>query len=591
MKKTVSKKRISLVTGISGFIGANLARALLVRGDEVHGIVNSSVHLIKIKDILKDIQLHVADITDAVKIKGIVEKIKPNHVFHLVHYGGNGGQNDAEKTRKVIIEGSAALYQACADLPDLKSIVNAGSSSEYGKRDEPMRENMILLPNTDYGLAKAWVTQYGQHLFREKNLPVITARLFSVYGSFEHRNRFMTEVILSCLKKESPKLANPKTARDFVFIDDVVEALILISEKGIPGEIYNVGTGEQRTLEEAAEIIALNTGFKKKLVWGSMKGRSFDTTNWRADISHTEQQLGWKAKTSLEEGIKKDVAWFRKNLRLYTEVVDKNVENLKKKALEARKIILTCSAQARLEHIGSAFSEIDILVALYSGILNVSSKQPNNPLRDRFVLSKGHGALGLYAVLYQQGFISKKDIANYGKNGSNLAGHPVYKSAPGIEMSTGSLGHGLNVGTGFALGAKLSKKKWRTFVMVSDGECDEGSTWEAIFFAAHHKLDNLTVIVDYNKIQSLGATKDVLNMEPFAEKWKNAGWEVQEIDGHNFKEILCALSNVPKQEGKPTVIIAHTVKGKGWKGMENTVDSHYKLVNAEDLKGIISSLT
>lgn len=127
--------------------------------------------------------------------------------------------------------------------------------------------------------------------------------------------------------------------------------------------------------------------------------------------------------------------------------------------------------------------------------------------------------------------------------------------------------------------------------MVSDGECDEGSTWEAIFFAAHHKLDNLTVIVDYNKIQSLGATKDVLNMEPFAEKWKNAGWEVQEIDGHNFKEILCALSNVPKQEGKPTVIIAHTVKGKGWKGMENTVDSHYKLVNAEDLKGIISSLT
>lgn len=272
------------------------------------------------------------------------------------------------------------------------------------------------------------------------------------------------------------------------------------------------------------------------------------------------------------------------------KISEKTLESLKNKSLEARRLIAQCSFNAKLEHVGSTFSEIDILTVLYSGILNINPQKPKDPDRDRFVLSKGHGVLGLYVVLHQAGFIDKKDLDNYGKNGSKLAGHPVYNSAPGIEMSTGSLGHGLNVGVGLSLSAKSDRKKWKTFVMISDGECNEGSTWEAIFFAGFHKLKNLVVIVDMNKIQSLGFTKDVLDMKPFGDKWKNAGWEVLEIDGHDFNQITSALSNIPKKRNKPTVIIANTIKGKGWKGVEDTVDSHYKILTKEELDNLLKNL-
>jgi len=266
------------------------------------------------------------------------------------------------------------------------------------------------------------------------------------------------------------------------------------------------------------------------------------------------------------------------------------IEKLKNKSLMARRRIVTCSANARLEHVGSALSEIDILIFLYNLILKISSKNPNDPNRDRFILSKGHGVLGLYSVLEQQGFISQKELDNYGSDGTRLAGHPVYGSAPGIEFSTGSLGHGLSVGLGLAISAKADKKKWRTFVLLSDGECDEGSVWEAIFLAGHLGLDNLVVIVDKNKIQSLGKTNDVLNMEPFSDKWKNAGWEVKEVNGHNFEKLIQVFSDVPTKKSKPTVVIADTIKGKGLPYMENMVSSHYSLIQKEKLEEILKEL-
>ena len=268
----------------------------------------------------------------------------------------------------------------------------------------------------------------------------------------------------------------------------------------------------------------------------------------------------------------------------------KLIERLKSKALEARKKIVVCSSNAKLEHIGSAFSEIDVLTVLYHAILRISSEKPNNPNRDRFILSKGHGALGLYVLLEQRGFISKKELDEYGNDGTKLAGHPVYKSAPGIEFSTGSLGHGLSVGVGLALSAKSDNKKWRTFVFLSDGECNEGSVWEAIFLAGHLGLDNLVAIIDKNKIQSLGKTKDILNMEPFSEKWKNASWEVREIDGHNFEQIIKVFSTIPAKKKKPTVIIANTIKGKGLPYMENMISSHYSLIQKDKLEETLKNL-
>ena len=272
------------------------------------------------------------------------------------------------------------------------------------------------------------------------------------------------------------------------------------------------------------------------------------------------------------------------------KISKKNIELLKIKSLEARKRVAVCSAKARLEHIGSVFSELDILIVLYNLILNITPEKWNDPNRDRFILSKGHGALGLYTVLEQRGFISKKELDNYGQDGTKLAGHPVYKSAKGIEFSTGSLGHGLSVGLGLALSAKSDGKKWKTYVLLSDGECNEGSIWEAIFLASHLNLNNLIVIVDKNRIQSLGKTKDVLNMEPFSKKWENAGWNVKEVDGHNFDELIKVFSNISVKNKKPTVVIANTIKGKGLSYMENKVSSHYSLIEKDNLDEVLKSI-
>lgn len=269
--------------------------------------------------------------------------------------------------------------------------------------------------------------------------------------------------------------------------------------------------------------------------------------------------------------------------------ISKNkLEKLKKQAIEGRKAVIKSSAKTGLGHIGSIFSEIDILVALYAEILNVNPKTSNDVNRDRFILSKGHGALGLYYVLMINGFISKKEFDQYGEDGTKLASHPVYGSAPGIDATTGSLGHGLPMGLGLALSAKSDKKKWRTFVLLSDGECNEGSVWESVFLAGHLKLNNLVAIVDYNKIQSIGTTKEVLDMEPFADKWKNAGWNTKEINGHNFSEILNSLSSFSKN--KPTVVIAHTIKGKGLPFAENTINSHYFSVKEDKLEETLKDI-
>lgn len=241
-------------------------------------------------------------------------------------------------------------------------------------------------------------------------------------------------------------------------------------------------------------------------------------------------------------------------------------------------------------HIGSALSCVDILIVLYFEILNINPKDFLNKERDKFILSKGHAAAALYAVLSEKGFFSKELLDNYCKDGSKLAGHPIRGSVPGIEATTGSLGHGFPMATGIALADKNDAKKRRTFVMISDGECDEGTTWEAALFAAHHKLDNLTVIIDYNKFQAFGRVKDVLNLEPLAKKWESFGWQVKEINGHNFKEIEKALSSVPFRKGKPSIVICNTIKGKGISFLEDKLESHYRHLTKEDFQKAIKEL-
>lgn len=244
---------------------------------------------------------------------------------------------------------------------------------------------------------------------------------------------------------------------------------------------------------------------------------------------------------------------------------------------------------ARASHIGSCFSMADILAVLYGGVMRVRPEEPRWPDRDRFLISKGHAAAAVYATLAEVGFFPVEWLDTYCKDGTKLAGH-VSHGVPGVEVSTGSLGHGLSLGCGMALAGKKDQAPYRVFALLSDGECDEGSIWEAVLFAPHHHLDNLVAIVDYNKIQSFGTVKDVLDLEPFADKWRAFGWHTVEVDGHDHQALGEILGKVPLQAGKPTAVIAHTVKGKGVSFMENTLTWHYKSPADAELASALDEL-
>ena len=259
-------------------------------------------------------------------------------------------------------------------------------------------------------------------------------------------------------------------------------------------------------------------------------------------------------------------------------------------AKKIREHSLHMTHNAKASHIGTCLSMADLLAVLYNQVLNIDSSNPNLKDRDRFILSKGHGAAIYYALLAECGFFPKEWLDTYCQDSSHLPGHVTKIGIPGVEVSTGSLGHGLPIGCGMALAGNNEKKEYSVYVMLSDGELDEGSNWEAILFASQHHLENLVVIIDYNKIQSFGNVKDVINLEPLLDKFESFGWAVKEIDGHNLEEISSTLKHIPFQDGKPSMIIAHTIKGKGVSFMENKLEWHYKSPNDEQLNLALSEL-
>jgi transketolase len=208
--------------------------------------------------------------------------------------------------------------------------------------------------------------------------------------------------------------------------------------------------------------------------------------------------------------------------------------------------------------------------------MRVDPTRPDWQDRDRFILSKGHGAAGVYAMLAERGFFPLDWLRTYCEDGSRLVGHLTHHGVPGVEVSTGSLGHGLPIGCGMALAGRADRRSYRVFVLQSDGECDEGSVWEAALFAPHHHLDNLVAIIDYNKIQSFGTVKEVLDLEPFAAKWRAFGWSVREADGHDYRQLQEHLRAIPWEPNKPALLLAHTVKGYGVSFMRDQLLWHYK---------------
>lgn len=251
-------------------------------------------------------------------------------------------------------------------------------------------------------------------------------------------------------------------------------------------------------------------------------------------------------------------------------------------ALKIRQHTLDMTHLGGSSHIGSIFSIADIVAVLYNDIMQFDSSNPDWDGRDRFILSKGHAGAAVYAALAESGFFDVSKLRTHYQNGSVLSGHVSHKGVPGVELSTGSLGHGLPVACGMAYAGKLDQKNHRVFSVLSDGECDEGSNWEAILFASHHKLDNLTVVIDHNKLQSINTTGETLNLNPFPDKWISFGWQVKEVDGHDHAQLREALSVRQETGDKPLCIIAHTTKGKGVSFMENSVLWHYRSAQGEE---------
>jgi transketolase len=260
-----------------------------------------------------------------------------------------------------------------------------------------------------------------------------------------------------------------------------------------------------------------------------------------------------------------------------------DISELEQIAKQLRGQIIENSHRSHTPHLGSCLSCVDILVAAYFGSLNIDPKKPLDPDRDRFILSKGHAAPALFHILAMRGYYPESRLATYGQNGGVFAEHPpTPRHLPGIEAATGSLGHGLPIGLGMAIAARIQKRKYKVMALLGDGECNEGSNWEAAMLAAAQGVENLTVIVDFNKWQATGRSEEIMQLSSLSAKWAAFAWNVYEIDGHNMQEIVSLFSTLPNN-GKPTAIVAHTVKGKGVSFMEDDNNWHYRIPTEEEV--------
>lgn len=267
-----------------------------------------------------------------------------------------------------------------------------------------------------------------------------------------------------------------------------------------------------------------------------------------------------------------------------------NYKELENKANIMRQDIVKMLYKSQSGHPGGSLSACDIVATLYFKEMDIDPKNPKDPNRDRFVLSKGHGAPVLYAALAERGYFDKSELDSLRKVDAMLQGHPDMKGTPGVDMSTGSLGQGISAAGGMALAGKIDKKDYRVFALLGDGEVQEGIVWEAAMFAAHYKLDNLTVFLDHNGLQIDGKNKDIMDIEPIDEKFAAFGWNVLKIDGHNIDEIVDAIDKARKTKDMPTMIIAKTVKGKGVSFMEDQAGWHGKAPSEEEMKEALKEL-
>ncbi len=311
-----------LITGATGFIGANLVRMALKEGSEVYIITRKESDKWRINDVLTYIVEYNADLQDYDKLKCIISRIKPEIIYHTATYGGRPNQKDAVRIMQTNLIGTINLITACKKY-GFDLFVNTGSSSEYGIKEKTMQEEDLLEPVNDYGVSKSAVTQYCQAIAKNEDLPIVTLRLFSPYGSYEESVRLIPSVILSCLRRKKPKISSPNFVRDFVYIQDVLDAYAKLSEvRPLSGEIFNIGSGKQCTVGDVANKIIELSGYDIEFDTGMPQGWPNEPKKWEADISKANDILGWKPKYDLENGLTETIRWFRKKIILYNNCRD-----------------------------------------------------------------------------------------------------------------------------------------------------------------------------------------------------------------------------------------------------------------------------
>jgi nucleoside-diphosphate-sugar epimerase len=312
------KNKKVLITGAAGFIGANLARYFLKKGAKIFVFTRRASDKWRIRDVSGNISECSVDLKDADNLEKTIKKIKPQIIIHTAVYGGHSFQNDTARIIESNFTGAVNLINALKGVR-FELFINTGSSSEYGIKSKPMKESDLLEPFSGYGVTKAASELYCHAIAEEQNMPVVTLRLFSPYGYYEDKNRLVSSVILSCLKFKNPKLSSPDSVRDFIFIEDVISAYkkVIDNQRKVKGEVFNIGSGKQHTVEDVVKNIIKLTGNKVKPEWGNVANPRHEPECWQADISKAKRLLSWEPEHGLRQGLEKDISWFKRNIALY----------------------------------------------------------------------------------------------------------------------------------------------------------------------------------------------------------------------------------------------------------------------------------
>ncbi|GAB2718049.1 NAD-dependent epimerase/dehydratase family protein [Paenibacillus thermoaerophilus] len=570
----------AIVTGATGFIGAALCRALLARGWRVYALVRPRTdrrsrlpdhpQLRCFHGCLEDPEPWTSELR---RLAGEGERFAA--FFHLAWHGV-GGQARNDCSQLANIAWTVQTVGIAAKL-GCRLWIGAGSQAEYGRLEGRADESHPEAPTTLYGRAKLEAGRQALAAAAAAELTACWVRVFSVYGPDDDEGWFIPGLAAQLLEGDTPRMTPGLQRWDYLYVDDAASAFAALAEApDPPSGVYNLGSGESRTIRDIAALVRDAAAPGAELRFGALPYRRDQVMHLEADTAKLAATAGWQPRVPLAEGIARTVRAERQRLE-------------RKKRLSIKRSIVTMAYRSGSSHVGTALSCADILYALYFRVMRIDPGRPDAPERDKLVLSKAHGSTALYATLAERGYFPREWLDEYAVDGGRLPGHLDRESAPGIDASAGSLGHGLPVAVGLALADRLAGRDSRTFAVLGDGECNEGSVWEAAMMASALRLGGLTAVVDCNGWQGFGRTEELQPFDRLRERWSSFGWETAVADGHDIGALAETLA-APSSTGAPKAVLARTVKGYGVDFMADTLEWHYRSPNGEQWREALRQL-